>query len=168
MHTNTSYSKSSCCQTSNFTIHTHLHTYTCTCSEVGLTHNNSNPLSPSHLPRLSVTPSLCLRATPSPPPSFHPPAHCLQELQCEEVVTDVASTECEVSVLVSLLSRHHGDLTVLYYLQRREGTVLHTLLTVIHCHGRRLTWYLSSQTHTTPTLSVGKDFRTTCKISYTP
>ena len=55
---------------------------------------------------------------PATPPPSAPPAHSLQELKCEEVVTDVASAEHEIAILVPLLSRQHGDLTVLHHLER--------------------------------------------------
>ena len=54
----------------------------------------------------------------SPPlPLFPPtPAHSLEKVNCEEMVADVSGTECQLTILVSLLSSCDTNFTILYHL----------------------------------------------------
>ena len=49
------------------------------------------------------------------------PAHSLEKVNSEEMVTDVSGTERQLTVLVSLLSSCDTKFTILYHLWGEEG-----------------------------------------------
>ena len=54
-------------------------------------------------------------------PSLPTPAHSLEKVNSEEMVTDVSGTERQLTVLVSLLSSCDTKFTILYHLWGEEG-----------------------------------------------
>ena len=69
--------------------------------------------------------SLSLPLPVYPSHSPHTPAYSLEKVDVEEMVTDVSSTECQLTILVPLLSSCNTNFTILHHLwgEVREGQV---------------------------------------------
>ena len=69
--------------------------------------------------------SLSLPLPVYPSHSPHTPAYSLEKVDVEEMVTDVSSTKCQLTILVPLLSSCNTNFTILHHLwgEVREGQV---------------------------------------------
>ena len=76
-------------------------------------------------PFLTPLASLSLPLPVYPSHSPHTPAYSLEKVDVEEMVTDVSSTKCQLTILVPLLSSCNTNFTILHHLwgEVREGQV---------------------------------------------